>query len=594
VNEPVQARYRVLMTTAASKGAGGGRAAGLETSLGRALVNLMAAADGGQVSDDVTESVRLLCREGARLLAGTDCAICSIRPSERSFDVISASGDIAPLLEATSWPKRGSLVQRAVETRAPVVITEAAAEHVMGEAFRATGIGSVRAVPLIPAGGAQPPTAIGVYLAMRHGSADFTDEECALIDTYARLVALALMRAEQRIDDESRAVRLALGVDVALELAAAVGPEEVTHRILVRTADAIDADRATLLRLDGDDLVVEDTVDVEGQASQNGFRTPLRQQPQFVRALTTRRAEQGGALRLSRFPEDLRRALASVQHSLVLPLLLSGDVAGFLQVHRRREPAFSDADIMTLQLVGSVAVLALRNARLYADAQSARQSMSEFLDVVVHELRSPLTVVGGYFNMMREGVFGDAPQEWARPLEIVENKVREAQRMVDELLLAARLETGEIPCHEEELDLAEVVQAAVARAQPRAHLNNAELVVVPGGSGHALGDIAHVARILDNLINNALVYGGDPAHVEVAALNGAARGIAVSDRGPGVPAEHRERIFERFFRGQEGVHGSGLGLYVSRRLAEACRGSLELELAVEDTGSRFVLRLPVA
>lgn len=566
----------------------------MEQVLGRALLDLIADADGATAADEFTHAVGLLCREGARLIPGSECAVCSVRPHERSFHVINASGEIGPMLVGTTWPRRGSLMQRAVESVAPAVSTHAEAEHVMGEVFRATGMGSVRAVPLLGAAGEDHPAAVGVYLAMRPGSAGFSGNECLLMDAYARLVALLLTLVQQHRDESRRAGRMALGVDIALDLAAAVGPREVARRILVRTADSVDADRATLLRLSGEDLVVEEAFDVDGRAVQAGFQTPLRTQPMFVRALTTRRVEQGGALRLTRFPSDLREALAGVQHSVVLPLLYGGDVVGFLQVHRRREPEFSEADITTLQLVGSVAVLALHNARLYEDAHSARNSMSEFLDVVVHELRSPLTVVGGYFNMMREGVFGEAAPEWSRPLEIVETKIREAQRMVDELLLAARLETGDIPVQEDEIDLVDIVNGAVARALPRAQLSNAEVVArVPAASVPAIGDAGHVNRIVDNLINNALMYGGHPAHVEVSAMGEPIRGIAVADRGRGITAENRERIFERFFRGQDGVQGSGLGLYISRRLAETCRGSLELDLDIEQ-GSRFVLRLPVA
>jgi signal transduction histidine kinase len=107
----------------------------------------------------------------------------------------------------------------------------------------------------------------------------------------------------------------------------------------------------------------------------------------------------------------------------------------------------------------------------------------------------------------------------------------------------------------------------------------------------ALADRRHVDQILDNLITNALAYAGRPAQIEVSLVNAGRPGIAVSDWGPGIAPERRDRIFDRFFRGSETAPGSGLGLYVSRQLALVNRGTLELDAGWEH-GSRFVLRLP--
>ena len=112
-------------------------------------------------------------------------------------------------------------------------------------------------------------------------------------------------------------------------------------------------------------------------------------------------------------------------------------------------------------------------------------------------------------------------------------------------------------------------------------------------TARARADSAHVDRILDNLINNALTYGGDPAHVVVTTTAGIDPALTVQDNGEGVDPADRAHVFERFYRGGSKSAGSGLGLFISRQMAEVWGGALVLE-STNGEGARFVLRLPSA
>jgi signal transduction histidine kinase len=113
------------------------------------------------------------------------------------------------------------------------------------------------------------------------------------------------------------------------------------------------------------------------------------------------------------------------------------------------------------------------------------------------------------------------------------------------------------------------------------------------------GDPEQLSRVLDNLLNNALTYrrGNQPPWVRLElVLEDGHAGVAVEDRGRGVPFEMRERIFERFVRADDGsdrTSGTGLGLYISQQLAQRHGGTVELERSELGEGSRFVLRLPL-
>jgi signal transduction histidine kinase len=171
---------------------------------------------------------------------------------------------------------------------------------------------------------------------------------------------------------------------------------------------------------------------------------------------------------------------------------------------------------------------------------------------------------------------------------------------VDDLLLTSRLESGGLPARADRLDLRSVVDAAARRAGPRVELVRGHLECdLPPDPVLVTGDPEQLSRVLDNLLNNALTYrrGNQPPWVrlEVVTENGHA-GVAVEDRGRGVPSEMRERIFERFVRADEvsdRTSGTGLGLYISQQLAQRHGGKVELEHSVLGQGSRFVLRLPL-
>ena len=562
-----------------------------ETVLGAALMRIMEATNAdARAVEDPRASAALIVREGARLLPGSDAVICATG-KDGDMEVLAASGGLGELLAGARGTVAEGAVERAIATRAAVEVEDPSGEPVLGPILSAAGVRRMRVSPLLSRG-LLSQDVVGAFVVARRDRRPLREPERTLLDAYASMVAMNLVRLEQRSEAERSARRWALGVEIALDLGAAQETEDLNHRILARALDALDADRATLLRLDGGDLVVEATQDVDGRPGMPGFRTPISTQPVLFEALETRRMV-GGRVDAEKFPEELRDALSGAGQMVTLPLILAGEVIGFLNVRRRRDVAFDAEDADTLQLIGNVAAVTLRNSHLLADTQAAKQAMTEFLHVVVHEMRAPLTIIGGYVSMIQEGVFGEPPAACARPLDAVNAKVREAQHLVDELLLAARVENGSLPYQVEDVDIVDSAERAVQRAQPRAQLLDALVEARVPETASARADGAHVDRILDNLINNALTYGGDPAHVVVTATSGANPALTVEDNGEGVSSTDRDHVFERFYRGSSKSVGSGLGLFISRQLAEAWGGTLALESDAGD-GARFVLRLPVA
>lgn len=389
-------------------------------------------------------------------------------------------------------------------------------------------------------------------------------------------------------NDVNRALETAAGMVGSLD------DGSVMPRIMALTCETLDVHRATLLRVEDDGVIVEGGHDVHGHPVQHGWRGAVTEQPLLRQATEAGRLVIGGTSpRPDHLPHELDAALQEVRHTVILPLSALKGSDGFMVVMRRHQRPFVEEDVLTVRLLGDVAMLTLRNSRLYADAQAASQAMSGFLNLIVHDLRAPLTVLSGYVDLMRSGTFGDPPPEWRRPMEMIAAKLAETHRLVDDILLAARLESGVVPTTIEPLDLNDVIRRAAARSEARALLAGVRIESAPQpGPLMVLADRFHVDRIVDNLINNAISYGGVSAWILLSIDPGQPPALRVHDGGVGISPELHGRVFDRFFRVDNRVPGTGFGLHVGRVLAEACGGALQVERSAPGEGSVFRLELP--
>src|SRR6202035_3819088 len=158
--------------------------------------------------------------------------------------------------------------------------------------------------------------------------------------------------------------------------------------------------------------------------------------------------------------------------------------------------------------------------------------------------------------------------------EMLMGKARELNSIVADLLEASRIEANALPRSHDLMDLRTVVQGAIERAQPRANLIGGEIVTqVPSDPVLVEADSKQLGRILDNLINNGLTYTTRPPRLTISLLSEGGRALVrVADNGAGISASDRERVLERVPRITDPVSrhvpGTGLGLFISRQLAE--------------------------
>ncbi|MEU5842285.1 HAMP domain-containing sensor histidine kinase [Rhodococcus sp. NPDC047139] len=230
-----------------------------------------------------------------------------------------------------------------------------------------------------------------------------------------------------------------------------------------------------------------------------------------------------------------------------------------------------------------------------ASEESARRSeekMRRFVADAGHELRTPLTTIRGFAELYRQGASTDTGMLMDR----IEREARRMGLLVEDLLVLARLDEQR-PLERSPVDLLAVAADAVHGARAVAPGRHIELEVIDGpGTPEVLGDDARLRQVLGNLVTNALTHTPPEADVTVRVGTSDADVILeVSDTGPGLDPEDRERVFERFYRADasrtRASGGTGLGLSIVAALVAAHDGQVEVE-SEKGVGSTFRVRIP--
>jgi signal transduction histidine kinase len=234
--------------------------------------------------------------------------------------------------------------------------------------------------------------------------------------------------------------------------------------------------------------------------------------------------------------------------------------------------------------------------------QEADRMKADLLATVSHELRSPLTTVLGVFGILRVRRRRLSPSERDELVAMGIGQGQRLQRMIEQLLVAARFEQAErgaAPFQAARVALDATALLDQAGAEARARHSGRAIAVETNGALPVRVAQDVVVQVLGNLIDNACKYSPDREPVRLSAdREGDQAVLAVEDLGPGIPATDRERIFERFSQldrqDQRRGGGIGLGLYIARQLARSQDGELLVVDPLGDRGARFELHLPLA
>jgi len=228
--------------------------------------------------------------------------------------------------------------------------------------------------------------------------------------------------------------------------------------------------------------------------------------------------------------------------------------------------------------------------------QRLEEEKTDLVATISHELRTPMSAVyGAAKTLLRTDVEFSAERR-QQLLEMIATQAARLSQITEELLLTSRLDRGDLPVEAKPVDVAGIVGETVEAMGP--HLpDSAEIEIeIPADVGAASGDRDRIQQVLVNLLDNAVKYGESPVKVRAYRTDAGVR-ICVADAGPGIALADQSRIFEKFYRADPQLArspgGTGLGLYISRELAQRMGGRLDLSSEL-GAGATFIVELPQA
>jgi PAS domain S-box-containing protein len=220
----------------------------------------------------------------------------------------------------------------------------------------------------------------------------------------------------------------------------------------------------------------------------------------------------------------------------------------------------------------------------------------EFIALVSHELRTPLTSIRGYLELVSDG--GELSEEQEHFLGVVSRNAERLQSLVGDLLFVAQIEAGRLQLETSPVDLEQIAADAVESARPLADQKQIELTTEVHAVPRFEGDRGRLGQLLDNFLSNAIKFTPEGGSVRVRlGLEDGNAVLEIADTGMGIPQAEQERLFERFFRTSnataQAIQGTGLGLTISKAIAEAHGGRITFT-SIEGKGTTFRIELPLA
>jgi signal transduction histidine kinase len=312
------------------------------------------------------------------------------------------------------------------------------------------------------------------------------------------------------------------------------------------------------------------------------------------------------------FPRRAAAGDAALHSGLAFRVRHGDDLLGVMEFFSPQVEEPDEALLAVLDAVGQqvglflarrraedhVAELLVRERTARTEAEAAIRAREEFLSVAAHELKTPLTSLRGYAQLLEREFERHRPpnrERIHRAASTIQTQSDKLGGLIAQLLDVSRIQSGKLAVEQRPSDLSQLVRdvANAARGQLRGHTLKVE---VPPNV-EAFVDPLRVEQVLTNLLDNAIKYSpqGGPIEVAVAAPD-PVRGmveLAVTDRGIGIPPEDRPYIFERYYRAHTANYasGMGLGLYISHQIVELHGGQLRAEFPSAG-GTRFIVTLP--
>ena len=451
---------------------------------------------------------------------------------------------------------------------------------------------------------------IGVIAIYRQEVRPFTDKQIELVTTFADQAVIAIENARLFDEVQARTTELARSVEELRALGEV--SQAVNSTLDLQTVlDTIVAKAAQLSGTEAGAIYVRD----ERQEFQ--LRATYGMSEELIAAIRDMHAgisDAVGQLTEAHEPNqtaDLRELpptpvndtilRAGYRARLLVPLVRSGEVMGALLVRRKTPGEFSASTVELLKTFAAQSVLAIQNARLFAEIgeksrqlEIASQHKSQFLANMSHELRTPLNAIIGVTEMLREDA--EALKQDVEPLDRVLGAGRHLLALINDILDLSKIEAGRMELHLESFPLAPLIEDVAKTIEPMATKNGNRIVVdCRSDLGTIHADQIRFRQALLNLASNANKFTEKGTVTIAAQAGGDWITIAVTDTGIGMTEEQMGKLFQEFTQASSTTAskygGTGLGLAISRHFCRMMGGDITVE-SKPGEGSTFTIRLP--
>ena len=432
--------------------------------------------------------------------------------------------------------------------------------------------------------------------------------EIVAFETIASQLGIAIENARLFTEVNQTRKELGLLLDSSKDLSSSLDINSIIDRFAYRLMEIISDSRLAIIQCqDHDKAALKRYYSKASIENKNDavINIKISEHPELSEAIQGRKAVVTYHTASSILPRNVADELKSTEATpfLVVPLIANEAVIGLIVVNKfgfRR--SFSEKEVGVCQALANLASISLQNASLFGQINVANEQLkklsnlkSDLLHIISHDLKSPLTVISGYAEILLDGPTKMA-ENWESILQEITSQTRMMARLIEDTLAISKIESGIIELNLEDLDILYPIENILAIHQHECRFKKD----LPAGLPQVRADKLRLHEILDNLITNAIKYSGADNEITISAAPDFQNNsliISIKDRGFGIPQDEIPNLFKKFYRikseASRGIRGTGLGLYIVKQMVEAHHGKIWVD-SVLSQGSTFAFNLPLA
>jgi len=560
-----------------------------------------------------------IVESAVRLLGGYSGALTRVTGDQIVLTALTSIDDGGDAPFRASFPR--SILSEdpnahVLRAQTPLNITDAQNDPQLSEAARvAARVRGYRGVLIVPL--LRRAESIGTLGVTSREAGGFTDDEIALLKTFADQAVIAIENVRLFTELQARTEELTRSVDqlTALgEVGRAVGSTLDLDRVLT----TIVSRAVQLTGLDGGVVFEYDEVAEEfvqrAAAETGGILAQARRGVRYKKgegalgrtAITLEPVQVSDITIPGAYASRVRENLieSGVRAILAVPMIHQGRLTGCLGVTRNSPGDFPGEIVELLRTFATQSALAIQNARLFREIEDksrqlevASQHKSEFLANMSHELRTPLNAIIGFSEVLTDRMFGELNEKQEEYLKDIYASGTHLLSLINDILDLSKIEAGRMELELTDFDLPMAIDNALTLVRERAARRSIALnTAIDERLGQVQGDERKIRQVLLNLLSNAIKFTPEGGRIDVHAVpRDRMVEVSVTDTGVGIAPEDQEAVFEEFRQvgtAEKKVEGTGLGLALSRKFIELHGGKIWVKSEL-GAGSTFTFTLPV-